>query len=149
MKLTEFKKLIREEVERVLTEATVKPIDYTKLETALTRIPEDTATFSSMKGDGPKYIKFYIEDLKRIEKILKAGPDEFNNQTNLKDLKNLSKTQYGLEVNTTDMKTYRQLTDISIALDFSEDADEAAYANDYDALLAWWDKLSKMFSKLK
>jgi hypothetical protein len=149
MKLTEFKKLIREEVERVLTEATVKPIDYTKLETALTRIPEDTATFSSKKGDGPKYIKFYIEDLKRIEKILKAGPDEFNNQTNLKDLKNLSKTQYGLEVYTTDMKTYRQLTDISIALDFSEDADEAAYANDYDALLAWWDKLSKMFSKLK
>ena len=149
MKLSQFKTLIREEVRKVLSEAKVNPIDYTKLETALKRLPVDAATFSSNKGDGPKYIKFYIEDLKRIEKILKAGPDEFNNQTNLKDLKNLSKTQYGLEVDSTNTKTFKQLTAISLALDFSQDADEAAYADDYDALLSWWANLSKMISKLK
>lgn len=134
MKASEFRKLIREEVRRVLNEAVAKPIDYSKLETAIKSLP---ATFSSPKGDGLKYIKFYIQDLKRIEKILKAGPNKFDKQFDI--LKDLSKTEYGLEVDSTS-KMYAKLTDISLALDFSG----AAYEYDYDALVTWWNNLSKI-----
>lgn len=137
MKASEFRKLIREEVRKVLKEAVAKPIDYSKLETAIKSLPEDVATFSSPKGDGPKYIKFYIQDLKRIEKILKAGPNKFDKQFDI--LKELSKTEYGLEVDSTS-KMYAKLTDISLALDFSG----AAYEYDYDALVTWWNNLSKI-----
>jgi len=99
MKTSEFRQLIREEVRRVLKEAVVKPIDYSKLETAIKSLPEDVATFSSPYGDGPKYIKYYIRDLERIEKILKAGPNEFDNQFDI--LEELSENEYGLDVDST------------------------------------------------
>jgi len=142
MKTSEFRQLIREEVRRVLKEAVVKPIDYSKLETAIKSLPEDVATFSSPYGDGPKYIKFYIAALKRIEKILKDGPNKFDNQFDI--LEELSKDVYGLEVDSTS-KMFNKLTAISVALDFSGAADEY----DYDALVTWWNDLSKVFSKLK
>ena len=68
---------------------------------------------------------------------------EFNNETNFKILKNLSKTQYGLEVNSAS-KMFKNLTDLSVALDFSDAADEAAFASAFDTLIFWWNKLSKL-----
>lgn len=147
MKAQEFRKLIREEIRKALNEATANPIDFKKLETLLTSLPKDAATFSSPKGDGPRYIKNYIQDLKRIEKILKDGPKKFDKA--MDTLEDLSENPYGLEVYAEDPKTFKRLTDLSVALDFSDAANEAAYASDYDALLSWWNKLSKMTKATK
>ena len=136
--MIKLRNLIREEIRKALNEATANPIDFKKLETLLTSLPKDAATFSSPNGDGPRYIKNYIQDLKRIEKILKDGPKKFDKA--MDTLEDLSENPYGLEVYAEDPKTFKRLTGISSDLDFSG----AAYAYEYDALLSWWNKLSKM-----